>query len=165
MINDDYVYKGCDIISVNIADDPNFTGSTDTNFSDFKWSIPAGSYTEDYNYEHPAIITVELINGTGKINVDSCIVEYLNGVKNQHNTGGTPVIALVTKSTGQAKNFFSTGELIVNEKPTVLRLRLLQTNRTLIETASITSMVLVLKYSYYVKKPSRIEPAPSNRFS
>lgn len=167
-IGDDFEYKGCDLVTLDIYDDEDFVGAKIVGAGDwsyFKWDIPAGSYTEDYAYDHPSIITVEIVNGNARINSDCLYIQYLNGVKNQYSTDKLPLLAYVTKTQAQAHTVIGAGELIVNEKPTVLRLRLLHGDGTESTVAGIDSLKITLKYSYYVKKPSRIEPVPPNRFS
>jgi len=168
VMSDDFQYMGCDLVTLDIYDDEAFAVAkiigTGT-WSYFKFDIPAGSYTEDYAYDHPSIITVEVVGGTTRINTDSCFIQYLNGVKNQYSTNNVPNLAYTTKRASQAHTIEGSGELIVNEKPTVLRLRLLQGNGTENQINAISSLNITLKYSYYVKKPSRIEPAPPNRFA
>lgn len=168
VIGDDYEYKGCDLVTLDAKDDPAYVaaraGGTG-NFSIFNWDIPAGSYTEDYAYDHPAIITVELVEGNGRLIADVYYIQYLNGVKNQHSTDNIPVLGYTVKRAGLAHTIRSSGELIVNEKPTVLRIRILESSGAEEAITGLNSLKITLKYSYYVKKPSRIEPAPPNRFA
>jgi hypothetical protein len=168
VLGDDYEYKGCDLVTLDIYDDEDFVGAKligTGNWSYFKWDIPAGSYTEDYAYDHPAIITVQLVGGSARLAADSFYIQYLNGVKNQYSTDKIPVLAYTSKRASNSHHVTGVGELIVNEKPTVLRLRLLESDRVEEAVNVINGLKLTLKYSYYVKKPSRIEPAPPNRFA
>ncbi len=168
VLSDDYEYKGCDLVTLDIYDDEDFNGAKIIGTGDwsyFKWNIPAGSYTEDYAYDHPAIITVQLVGGNLSSNSDCAYIQYLNGVKNQYSTSNFPIVAYATKRASGGLPVRSAGELIVNEKPTVLRLRLLESTGNETSISNLNSLVLTLKYSYYVKKPSRIEPVPPNRFA
>ena len=168
VISDDFTYKGCDYVTVDIFDDEDFAGAKiigTGSWSYFAWNIPAGSYTEDYAYDHPAIITVEVVTGNAMVTKDVVIIQYLNGVKNQYSTmKSIPVLGYSSKRAGSSHVVRGAGELIVNEKPTVLRLRVLQSDSSEIQVAQLNSLVITLKYSYYVKKPSRIAPVPPNRY-
>ena len=168
VLSDNYEYKGCDLVTLDIYDDEDFAGAKiigTGDWSTFKWDIPAGSYTEDYAYDHPAIITVQLVNGNARLSDDSFYIEYLNGVINQYSTNNVPVLGYTAKRASASHTVSGVGELIVNEKPTVLRLRLLEGDGDESSISGISSLKITLKYSYYVKKPSRIEPAPPNRFA
>ncbi len=166
-MGNDYEYKGCDLVTLNIYDDPLYAAQKvldNGNWSYFSFDIPAGSYTNNYDYDNPTVITLELVSGIARVLGDCFRIDYLNGAVNQHSTTGIPVLGYTVKRASQAHTVEGNSEFIINEKPSVLRLRLLQFNNTESAITNIDGMVITLKFSYYCKKPSRIESAPPNRF-
>lgn len=165
VLGDDYVYKSCDFVTVHSNDDKTFTTTDDVTYSDFSWDIPTGSYNNDFAYDHSSIITVELVTGHLNVNGVDCLIQYSDGVKNQFSSNNKAVLCMGCRRASNSIVLIPSGELIVSEKPTTLRLRVAKLDRTAFNTDDIVSMCVALKFSYYVKKPSRIEPAPACRFA
>jgi hypothetical protein len=159
-MGDDYVYNGCDLVTVNINDDPNYIAklASGETFDKFTWSIGQGGYMSNTLYDQPCVVTVEVVSGTGEINTESCTIEYLNGAINHFTTSQrSPVIAYtVAQSATHSHIIVPAGELIVTDRPSFLSLRLLETQEDPLLITKIVQLSLTFKYSYYIKKPSRI---------
>lgn len=159
-MGDNYVYNGCDLVTVNINDDPNYIAKLGSgeDFDTFKWPIGTSGYMSDTAYDAPCVVTVEIVAGTGQLDAESCTIEYLNGAINSFTSSQrSPVIAYTVKqSATHSQIVVPAGELIVADRPTFLSLRLLETEEDPLPITKVLQLCLTLKYSYYIKNPSRI---------
>lgn len=133
--------KLCDYVTLDLSETSGYSGGV------FEWIIPTGSY---YSDRRSQVCTVEAIGGTfkssspGTGNDEVILISYENGGFNHYTTGnGRPVIG-VWSDLDQRVN--STGELLVDARPQLIKLKLKRAGGT--ATGTLLGAI-TLKFKYY----------------
>ena len=130
--------KLCDYVTLDLSETPVLSDGV------FEWIIPTGSY---YSDRRSQVCTVEIMGGTLKsdtTNDEVILVSYENGGFNHYTTGnGRPVVGVWGNLD---KRVNSTGELLVDARPQLIKLKMKRAGGA--DTGTLLGAV-TLKFKYY----------------